>query len=174
MLPRSLPEERMKMRVAFVIPLPDQVVELVQSIPRESGSPSFPRQGKTGVMHANAIRTLLHEMEYKHITRHGFRSSFRDWAGESTNYPREVCEMALAHDERDQTEGAYSRSDFLDKRRALMNDWAKFLLSNKDTLQQREVNNAFEELSNMSPRDLILRTRESLRIHMKAFWKYSI
>lgn len=44
-----------------------------------------------------------------------------------------------------------------------MNDWAKFLLSNKDTLQQREVNNAFEELSNMSPRDLILRTRESLR-----------
>ncbi|WP_042131985.1 tyrosine-type recombinase/integrase [Pseudomonas monteilii] len=140
----SLPEERMKMRVAFVIPLPDQVVELVQRIPRESGSPFlFPGQGKTGVMHANAIRTLLHEMEYKHITRHGFRSSFRDWAGESTNYPREVCEMALAHDERDQTEGAYSRSDFLDKRRALMNDWAKFLLSNKDTLQQREVNNAF-------------------------------
>lgn len=125
----SLPEERMKMRVAFVIPLPDQVVELVQSIPRESGSPFlFRGQGKTGVMHANAIRTLLHGMDYKHITRHGFRSSFRDWAGESTNYPREVCEMALAHDERGQTEGAYSRSDFLDKRRALMTEWAKFLI----------------------------------------------
>lgn len=43
-------------------------------------------------MHANAIRTLLHAMEYKHITRHGFRSSFRDWANECTHYPREVCE----------------------------------------------------------------------------------
>ncbi|MNC05922.1 Prophage CP4-57 integrase [compost metagenome] len=126
----SLPDERMKMRVAFVIPLADEVVKLVKTIPRTEGSPFlFPGQGKTGVMHANAVRTLLHGMEYEHITRHGFRSSFRDWAGECTHYPREVCEMALAHDERDQTEGAYSRSDFLDKRRALMNDWSKFIIS---------------------------------------------
>ncbi|MFC6337772.1 DUF4102 domain-containing protein [Pseudomonas sp. CCM 7891] len=124
----SLPGERMKMRVAFVIPLAEEVVELVKSIPRDEGSVFlFPGQGKTGVMHANAVRTLLHAMEYEHITRHGFRSSFRDWAGECTHYPREVCEMALAHDERDQTEGAYSRSNFLDKRRLLMNDWSKFI-----------------------------------------------
>jgi integrase len=124
----SLPDERMKMRVAFIVPLADEVVKLVRSIPRVEGSPYlFPGQGKTGVMHANAVRTLLHGMDYKNITRHGFRSSFRDWAGECTNHPREVCEMALAHDERDQTEGAYSRSDFLDKRRTLMIEWAKFL-----------------------------------------------
>jgi len=124
----SLPAERMKMRVAFVIPLADEVVRLVKTIPREERSTFlFPGQGKSGVMHANAIRTLLHAMDYKHITRHGFRSSFRDWAGECTHYPREVCEMALAHDERDQTEGAYSRSDFLDKRRFLMNDWNQFI-----------------------------------------------
>lgn len=124
----SLPSERMKMRVAFVIPLAKEVITLVKTIPRTEGSPYlFPGQGKTGVMHANAIRTLLHAMEYEHITRHGFRSSFRDWAGECTHYPREVCEMALAHDERDQTEGAYSRSDFLDKRRGLMNDWSSFI-----------------------------------------------
>lgn len=124
----SLPDERMKMRVAFVVPLAEEVIKLVQSIPRTEGSPYlFPGQGKSGVMHTNAIRTLLHSMEYEHITRHGFRSSFRDWAGECTHYPREVCEMALAHDERDQTEGAYSRSDFLDKRRALMRDWAEFI-----------------------------------------------
>lgn len=130
----SLPDERMKMRVAFVIPLADEVVELVQSIPRAEGSPYlFPGQGKTGVMHANAIRTLLHGMGYEHITRHGFRSSFRDWAGERTHYPREVCEMALAHDERDQTEGAYSRSDFLDKRRLLMNDWSRFATNTPTT-----------------------------------------
>ncbi|MGF6199227.1 tyrosine-type recombinase/integrase [Pseudomonas laurylsulfatiphila] len=124
----ALPSERMKMRVAFVIPLAKEVITLVKTIPRTEGSPYlFPGQGKTGVMHANAIRTLLHAMEYEHITRHGFRSSFRDWAGECTHYPREVCEMALAHDERDQTEGAYSRSDFLDKRRGLMNDWSSFI-----------------------------------------------
>ena len=124
----SLPDERMKMRVAFVIPLAKEVIELVKNIPRDEVSPYlFPGQGKTGVMHANAVRTLLHDMEYQHITRHGFRSSFRDWAGECTHYPREVCEMALAHDERDQTEGAYSRSDFLDKRRALMTDWTDFI-----------------------------------------------
>ena len=126
----SLPDERMKMRVAFVIPLADHVMELVQSIPRIHDNPFlFPGQGKTGVMHANAIRSLLHGMKYDHITRHGFRSSFRDWSSECTNFPREVCEMALAHDERDQTEGAYSRTDFLDKRRALMISWANYLTS---------------------------------------------
>lgn len=124
----SLPDERMKMRIAFVIPLADQVLELLKLMPRIDGSPFlFPGQGKSGVMHVNGIRTLLHDMGHEDITRHGFRSSFRDWAGECTHYPREVCEMALAHDERDQTEGAYSRSDFLDKRRALMKDWAEFL-----------------------------------------------
>lgn len=126
----SLPDERMKMRVAFVIPLAQEVVKLVKNIPRDDGSAFlFPGKGKTGVMHANAVRTLLHDMGYKQITRHGFRSSFRDWAGECTSYPREVCEMALAHDERDQTEGAYSRTDFLDKRRSLMSDWSTFVTS---------------------------------------------
>ena len=132
----SLPDERMKMRIAFVIPLAEEVVKLVKSIPQDEGSPFlFPGQGKTGVMHANAVRTLLHAMGYKQVTRHGFRSSFRDWAGECTQFPREVCEMALAHDERDQTEGAYSRTDFLDKRRALMGRWANYLTS-KDLLQE--------------------------------------
>ena len=127
----SLPDERMKMRVAFIIPLADEVINCIRGIPRtEDNQFLFPGQGKSGVMHTNAIRTLLHDMGYKSITRHGFRSSFRDWAGECTHYPREVCEMALAHDQRDQTEGAYSRSDFLDKRRSLMADWAGFICTN--------------------------------------------
>lgn len=123
----SLPAERMKMRQAFDIPLAPEVVELLQGLPRVEGSPYlFPGQGKSGVMHANAIRNLLHGLGHDDVTRHGFRSSFRDWANERTHYPREVCELALAHDERDQTEAAYSRSDFLEKRRALMADWAKY------------------------------------------------
>jgi integrase len=62
----------------------------------------------------------------KTITAHGFRSSFRDWAGESTAHPREVIEAALAHRIKDKAEAAYARGDLLVKRRALMNDWADF------------------------------------------------
>lgn len=126
----SLPAERMKMRQAFDVPLAPEVIEMLQEFPRIEGSPYlFPGQGKSGVMHANAVRNLLHGLGHDDVTRHGFRSSFRDWANERTHYPREICELALAHDERDQTEAAYSRSDFIDKRRALMVDWASFITS---------------------------------------------
>lgn len=124
----SLPAERMKMRQAFDIPLAPEVVELLAGLPRIEGSPYlFPGRGRSGVMFKNAFRTQLHVLGLPDITTHGFRSSFRDWASERTHYPREVCELALAHDERDQTEAAYSRSDFFDKRRALMIDWARFV-----------------------------------------------
>jgi integrase len=122
-----LPAERMKMRQAFTVPLAAEVIELLQAFPRIEGSPYlFPGKGKSGVMHANAIRNLLHSLGHEDITRHGFRSTFRDWANERTHYPREVCELALAHDERDQTEAAYSRSDLLEKRRNLMAEWARY------------------------------------------------
>ncbi|MNZ66556.1 Prophage CP4-57 integrase [compost metagenome] len=123
-----LPADRMKMRQPFAVPLAAEVVELLEGIPRTDGSPYlFPGTGrKTGVMHKNAFRTLLHGLGLADITAHGFRSTFRDWANERTHYPREVCELALAHDERDQTEGAYSRSDFIEKRRNLMADWAQY------------------------------------------------
>lgn len=127
----ALPAERMKMRKPFVIPLSPQIVEMLNSMNKTHSIYLFPGQGKTGVMHGNAVRNLLHKLGYADITRHGFRSTFRDWANECTNYPREVCELALAHDERDQTEAAYSRSDLLEKRRALMAEWAKFCTSKK-------------------------------------------
>lgn len=60
-------------------------------------------------------------------TPHGFRSTFRDWAGEATPHPREVIEMALAHSIKDEAEAAYARGDLLDKRRWLMEDWAAFV-----------------------------------------------
>jgi integrase len=61
------------------------------------------------------------------FTTHGFRSSFRDWAGDTTDFPREVAEAALAHAVGDETERAYRRGDALDKRRQLMDAWADFL-----------------------------------------------
>jgi integrase len=114
----SLPAERMKTRQAFDIPLPQDVVELLQSLPRTEGSPYlFPGVGKSGAMAKEAMRMLLKRMGRSDITNHGFRSSFRTWASDRPSYNREVCEIALAHDERDQTESAYSRSDFFEKRR---------------------------------------------------------
>lgn len=130
----SLAENRMKTREAFTIPLSEKVIELINGIPKvEDSQFLFPGHGKSGVMHESAMRLMLqNELDYAAITCHGFRSTFRDWAGECTNYPREICELALAHDERGQTESAYSRSNFLEKRRALMTDWANYLTSSKE------------------------------------------
>ncbi|WP_330114373.1 integrase arm-type DNA-binding domain-containing protein [Pseudomonas sp. JS3066] len=123
----NLPAERMKTRQAFSIPLPEQAVELLRAIPRTVGSPYlFPGSGKSGVMGRIAFLQLLRALEQPDITTHGFRATFRTWASECTHYPREVCELALAHDERDQTEAAYSRSNLLEKRRELMQVWADF------------------------------------------------
>jgi len=62
-------------------------------------------------------------MEYGYVTVHGFRSTFRDWAGETTSFPGDLCELALAHKIEDQTEAAYRRGDMLEKRRKLMATW---------------------------------------------------
>ncbi|MFB8831801.1 tyrosine-type recombinase/integrase [Azotobacter sp. CWF10] len=75
---------------------------------------------------------------------HGFRSTFRTWAAEQTNHPREVCEMALAHTLESKVEAAYNRGDLLDKRRALMEEWSAFLAT-----YEREV--VFKSMSAEEP-----------------------
>lgn len=72
---------------------------------------------------------LLKRMQRTEITPHGFRSTFRDWAAEETDYPREVAEMASAHAVGDKVEAAYRRGDLFEKRRALMTDWAAHCLA---------------------------------------------
>ncbi len=74
-----------------------------------------------------AMAMVLRRMKVEDVTVHGFRSSFRDWAGDCTTVPREVAEAALAHVEGDETEQAYRRGDALEKRRKLMQAWADFL-----------------------------------------------
>jgi integrase len=73
-----------------------------------------------------AMLTLLSRMDRDGLTVHGFRSTFRDWAAERTNYPREVAEAALAHTIEDKTEAAYRRGDLFEKRTKLMDLWAAF------------------------------------------------
>lgn len=74
---------------------------------------------------------ILERMKVK-VTAHGFRSSFRDWAAETTSFPREVAEMALAHTIENKVEAAYRRGDLLERRRELMSEWASFLEGNRE------------------------------------------
>jgi integrase len=85
---------------------------------------------------SGAMLEMLKEMAYvdqrgERITTHGFRSTFRDFVSERTDYPREVAEMALAHAISDKVEAAYRRGDLLEKRRALMSDWAAFVMGDE-------------------------------------------
>ena len=73
-----------------------------------------------------SLTATLKRMGRSDLTAHGFRSTFRDWASETTAYPQEVCEMALAHTIANKVEAAYRRGDLFDKRIHLMNDWANY------------------------------------------------
>jgi integrase len=73
------------------------------------------------------LAAVLRRMGRSDLTVHGFRSTFRDWAGEATGHPREVIEAALAHRLKDKAEAAYARGDLFEKRRRLMTDWADYL-----------------------------------------------
>ena len=75
----------------------------------------------------NRLIDVLHRLGHRDLTVHGFRSTFRDWAAETTQHPNHVVEQALAHVAGDKVERAYRRGDVFDKRRALMADWAAYL-----------------------------------------------
>jgi integrase len=92
----------------------------------DAGAFVFPG-GKRGRSLSNmAFLMLLRRMDRDDLTTHGFRSSFRDWAAERTNFPAEVAEMALAHTVNDKTVAAYNRTDLFDRRRRMMTQWANF------------------------------------------------
>lgn len=113
----TIPASRMKAGVEHVVPLVPAAVDLLRALPRNK--PPFP-------LSENAMLYLLQKRMGKPFTVHGFRSSFRDWAAETTDTPAEVVEMALAHTIRNKTEAAYRRGALLDKRRQLMAAWADY------------------------------------------------
>jgi integrase len=119
----TIPVERMKSKRAHRVPLAPRAVEIVRQQPK--GDFVFAGQNEGQPLSNMAMTEVLRRMERKDITVHGFRSTFRDWASERTSYPREVCEMALAHAIGDKTEAAYRRGDLFDKRRRLMAEWAR-------------------------------------------------
>ncbi|WP_239442093.1 tyrosine-type recombinase/integrase [Saezia sanguinis] len=122
-----IPARRMKMDKEHRIPLCDKAMRLLNHLPRLDGCDFvFPAPRSNKALSDMSLTAVLKRMDYQGITMHGFRSTFRDWAGETTHYPREVIEHALAHKLKDKAEAAYQRGDMLQKRRLLMQEWADF------------------------------------------------
>jgi integrase len=123
----TIPAERTKSGRPHRVPLSRQAVKLVAGLDVEQGSVFVFPGAKEGRPLSNmAGLKLLQRMGLGDYTVHGFRSTFRDWAGEQTNFPRELAEAALAHVIKDRTEAAYARSDLLEKRARLMQAWADY------------------------------------------------
>ena len=121
-----IPAERMKAKREHRVPLPPRAVELARESIEKKGAYVFHGRKERQPLSNMAMLQLLERMERQDLTVHGFRSSFRDWSAEQTNYPREVCDMALAHSVGNKTEAAYRRGDLFEKRRRLMLEWAKY------------------------------------------------
>ena len=123
----TIPAARMKAAKEHVVPLTQAVIDLLTKARKlGDGDYVFPG-GKPGKPLSNmACLTLLKRMGRADITVHGLRSTFRDWAGETTAHPREVIEHALAHQIKDKAEASYARGSLLQKRRALMADWSAY------------------------------------------------
>ncbi|MBK6973246.1 MAG: integrase arm-type DNA-binding domain-containing protein [Sterolibacteriaceae bacterium] len=138
----TIPAARMKADREHCVPLSNEAVRLIEALPRFAGTDLLFPGSKSGKplsdMSLTAVirrmdtgqsggdRNGWRDTEGRVITAHGFRSAFRDWAGETTSFPREVIEHALAHQLKDKAEAAYARGTLFDKRRHLMSDWAKY------------------------------------------------
>ncbi len=138
----TIPAERMKAEKEHRVPLSDEAKRLLKALFKIKDNDLVfpaPRGGKLSDMSITMLIRRMHQDELdagrsgfldpkqnKVATTHGFRSTFRDWSADETDYPREVCEHALAHKLPDEVEAAYLRTDYLAKRASLMADWAKY------------------------------------------------
>jgi integrase len=123
----TVPPDRMKSGRPHIVPLSDRAVAILKSLDRIAGCPFVFPGAKHGQPLSNmAMLELLRGMRPGYVV-HGFRSTFRDWCGDRTNYPRDVIEAALAHQIKDKTEAAYRRRTAVEKRRRLMADWSHYL-----------------------------------------------
>lgn len=115
------------------VPLPTRALELLTEARRFADTSGLVFPSPTGRCLSNATLSKLLRENGIQAVPHGFRSSFRDWAAECTDTPREICELALAHVNSDRVEAAYRRSDLFDRRRHLMENWAGYLEQQRST-----------------------------------------
>ena len=125
----TIPADRIKAGKEHRVPLSEPALAILKALAKtrdENVAHVFPSPRNGQPLSNNALLALLKRIKRQDITAHGFRSTFRDWAAEQTNYPRDVAEMALAHAIGDKVEAAYRRGDLFEKRSRLMAEWASF------------------------------------------------
>jgi integrase len=127
----TIPKDRMKMKREHRVPLSKDALDLVLAVKTNAGEIKddglvFPAPRKGTMFSDVTMLAVLKRMGMSDITVHGFRSTFRDWGSECTAYPKDVCEMALAHAIGNKVEEAYLRGDLFVKRSKLMDDWATY------------------------------------------------
>lgn len=123
----SIPSGRMKAAKEHRVPLSDAAVAIITKMQGcQHGNFVFPGTKENAPISDMSMTAVLRRMGRGDLTVHGFRSTFRDWCSESTAYPREVAEMALAHTIPDKVEAAYRRGDLFNKRTRLMNEWTAY------------------------------------------------
>lgn len=127
-----VPGHRMKAGKEHRVPLSDAAITLLRSIPRHAETDLIFVGAKGGQLSDMTLSAVIRRMKAPCVP-HGFRSTFRDWAAECTNYPSEMAEMALAHTISDKVEAAYRRGDLFEKRRKMMADWASLCSSTKQS-----------------------------------------
>ncbi|MDE1942736.1 MAG: integrase arm-type DNA-binding domain-containing protein [Betaproteobacteria bacterium] len=120
----TIPAERMKAKKEHRVPLSRSALDLLRALPSSDSPYVFPAP-KGGMLSDMALSAVTKRMGLEAVP-HGFRSTFRDWCAEQTNYPREVAEMALAHTIGNAVEAAYRRGDLFEKRRNLMQEWDNY------------------------------------------------
>jgi len=116
----------MKSKRSHRVPLSAAAVAVLTAVKGRDKTYVFPGHKRHSHLSNAAMMKVLKRLNLTGITVHGFRSTFRDWCAESTNYSADVAEMALAHALRDKTEAAYRRGDLFEKRVRLMTDWARY------------------------------------------------
>lgn len=130
----TVPAARMKAAREHRVPLPQAALEVLARMRGLDADLVFPGRRRGRGLSNMAMAQFLKRLGHGEVTVHGFRSSFRDWAEERGNQPREIAELCLAHDVGSAVERAYRRTDLLDRRRALMDRWAGFVISGKGTV----------------------------------------
>jgi integrase len=127
----TIPAHRMKARREHRVPLSQPCVDLLRRLPHEVGSPLvFVGRRPGATLSKMSMAYVMDQLGQKgSVTIHGFRSTFRDWAGEDTSFAPDICEAALAHMRGDKSVRAYARGDLFNKRRRLMDSWAVYCAS---------------------------------------------
>lgn len=137
----TIPGSRMKAGKEHRVPLSDAALAVLAALPEGEPDDIVFKAQKGGKLSDMTVSAVLRRMAVPAVP-HGFRSTFRDWCGERTNYPREVAEAALAHAIGDKVEAAYRRGDAFEKRRVMMADWAQFLARVEQPAQVVELRRA--------------------------------